>query len=48
MKKCPPIPDNLSDCAKDFIKQCCQFDPKLRPKIHTLLDHPFIKDANII
>jgi serine/threonine protein kinase len=41
-KKCPPIPAQLSDTAKDFIRQCCTFDKGLRPKAHELLKHPFI------
>lgn len=41
-KKCPPIPEHLSDTAKDFIKQCCQFDKKLRPRTDKLLLHPFL------
>jgi len=44
-QKCPPIPEHLSDCAKDFIRQCCQFDKKLRPRIEVLLKHPFLNDS---
>lgn len=44
-QKCPPIPENLSECAQDFIRQCCQFDKKLRPRIQVLLQHPFLKDT---
>jgi len=40
----PPIPNHLSDDAKDFIKQCCQFEKKLRPTASELLNHPFVKD----
>ena len=43
-KKCPPIPDHLSDTAKDFIRQCCQFDKRLRPKTGDLLKHPFLNE----
>jgi len=43
--KCPPIPDNLTDTAKDFIKQCCQFDKKQRPTAAELLSHPFMVDC---
>jgi len=42
--KCPPIPEHLSDIAKDFIAQCCQYDKKLRPKTEALLQHPFLAD----
>jgi len=42
--KCPPIPEHLSDIAKDFILQCCQFDKKLRPKTDELLKHPFLNE----
>jgi hypothetical protein len=42
--KCPPIPEHLSDVAKDFILQCCQYDKKLRPKTEGLLQHPFLAD----
>lgn len=45
LHKCPPIPEHLSEQAKDFIRQCCQFDKKLRPRIKDLLEHPFIKDV---
>jgi len=44
-QKCPPIPENLSEVAKDFIRQCCQFDKKLRPRIQDLLQHPFLIDS---
>ena len=43
-QKCPPIPDHLSDIAKDFIRQCCQFDRKLRPRTDVLLNHPFLNE----
>ena len=43
-KKCPPMPENLSEVAQDFIKQCCQFDKKLRPRTQELLKHKFLQD----
>jgi len=43
-KKCPPIPDNLSDVCLDFIHKCLQFDKKLRPRTKDLLKHPFLAD----
>jgi len=42
--KCPPIPEHLSETAQDFIRQCCQFDKKLRPRTEGLLQHPFLSD----
>lgn len=45
-KKCPPIPEDLSDEGKDFIIKCCQFDKKLRPRTKELLEHPFLKDLD--
>jgi mitogen-activated protein kinase kinase kinase 2 len=43
-QKCPPIPEELSDKAKDFIRSCCQFDKKARPKVKDLLKHPFLNE----
>lgn len=43
-KRCPPIPEHLSECAKDFIRQCCQFDKRLRPITDELLVHPFLNE----
>lgn len=39
----PHIPDSLSSEARDFILQCLQVDPSLRPTAAQLLDHPFVK-----
>ncbi|XP_073294769.1 mitogen-activated protein kinase kinase kinase 1-like [Primulina huaijiensis] len=39
----PPIPDSLSRESRDFILQCLQVDPSLRPTAAQLLDHPFVK-----
>jgi len=43
-QKCPPIPEELSDKAKDFIRSCCQYDKKARPKVKDLLKHPFLNE----
>ncbi|KAH6836084.1 hypothetical protein C2S53_012052 [Perilla frutescens var. hirtella] len=39
----PYVPDTLSSDARDFILQCLQVDPSLRPTAAKLLDHPFVK-----
>ncbi|KAG1469644.1 hypothetical protein G6F56_003139 [Rhizopus delemar] len=39
----PSIPDHLSDCAKDFLKQCFTIDPIQRPTAIHLLTHEFLK-----
>ncbi|CDW77523.1 protein kinase domain containing protein [Stylonychia lemnae] len=41
-KRTPPIPAFLSIEAQDFIRQCLQYDKKLRPRPGDLLNHPFI------
>ncbi|PIN13171.1 MEKK [Handroanthus impetiginosus] len=38
----PPIPDNLSEDARDFICRCFQVNPKDRPTAAQLLEHPFL------
>ncbi|KAG1053231.1 hypothetical protein G6F43_004673 [Rhizopus delemar] len=38
----PSIPDHLSDCAKDFLKQCFTIDPVQRPTAEHLLMHEFL------
>lgn len=37
----PPIPDNLSPMAKDFLKKCFTIDPEARPTVSELLNEPF-------
>lgn len=39
----PALPDNISNCAKDFLKQCFIIDPVKRPTATELLNHPFLK-----
>ncbi|MCO5604313.1 hypothetical protein L7F22_058478 [Adiantum nelumboides] len=39
----PPIPETLSEEAKDFIKQCLEVNPLRRPLASRLLEHPFVK-----
>eukprot|EP00742_Colponemidia_sp_Colp-10_P005803 GILJ01006206.1.p1 GENE.GILJ01006206.1~~GILJ01006206.1.p1 ORF type:complete len:573 (+),score=81.34 GILJ01006206.1:77-1795(+) len=38
----PPLPDNLSADGMDFLYQCFQQKPELRPLAVTLLSHPFV------
>ncbi|XP_017977620.1 PREDICTED: mitogen-activated protein kinase kinase kinase ANP1 isoform X3 [Theobroma cacao] len=41
-KSHPPIPENLSIEAKDFLLKCLQKEPELRPAASELLKHPFV------
>ncbi|CAM6101731.1 unnamed protein product [Calypogeia fissa] len=43
-KSHPPIPEHLSPQAKDFLLQCLQREPKLRPSAAELLKHPFVTE----
>mmetsp|Transcript_29083 Transcript_29083/g.86114 ORF Transcript_29083/g.86114 Transcript_29083/m.86114 type:complete len:567 (-) Transcript_29083:48-1748(-) len=36
------FPDGLSDSAKDFIRACLRVDPRDRPTVHELLEHPLL------
>ncbi|CAK9173651.1 unnamed protein product [Ilex paraguariensis] len=38
----PPIPEHLSVEAKDFLLNCLQKEPYLRPAASYLLNHPFV------
>ncbi|WOL18501.1 mitogen-activated protein kinase kinase kinase 1-like [Canna indica] len=38
----PPIPDNLSRDARDFISKCVKVNPNDRPTASQLLEHPFV------
>ncbi|KAJ1689002.1 hypothetical protein LUZ63_013157 [Rhynchospora breviuscula] len=40
--KKPPIPDTLSNAARNFIEECLQVDPQKRPSAIALLEHPFV------
>lgn len=39
----PPVPENLSEDARDFILHCLEVNPKDRPTAAELLNHPFVK-----
>lgn len=41
----PPIPDSLSESARDFVDRCLQRQPDLRPNIADLVEHPFVLRA---
>ncbi|XP_021982823.1 mitogen-activated protein kinase kinase kinase 1 [Helianthus annuus] len=41
--RAPPVPDNLSREARDFIYQCFHVNPKDRPTASQLLDHAFVR-----
>ncbi|KAL3507962.1 hypothetical protein ACH5RR_033344 [Cinchona calisaya] len=41
-KSHPPIPEQLSAEAKDFLLKCLQKEPNLRPTASDLLKHPFV------
>lgn len=42
-KLAPPIPEDVSDEAKDFLKQCFTTDSEIRPTAEKLLEHPFME-----
>jgi serine/threonine protein kinase len=37
----PPIPEELSEMARDFVSKCFIIDPELRPTATELLSHPW-------
>ncbi|KAJ1699790.1 hypothetical protein LUZ63_008302 [Rhynchospora breviuscula] len=39
----PPIPETLSNDARDFIDKCLQVNPRDRPSAAALLQHPFVR-----
>ncbi|KAL4188150.1 hypothetical protein AMTRI_Chr09g42630 [Amborella trichopoda] len=41
-KSHPPIPEHLSEEAKDFLLKCLQEEPNVRPTASELLQHPFV------
>jgi serine/threonine protein kinase len=43
----PPIPEDLSPLAKDFLGLCFSIDPDKRPTATALLRHPYV-DINVI
>eukprot|EP00928_Gymnodinium_smaydae_P027825 TRINITY_DN21394_c0_g1_i1.p1 TRINITY_DN21394_c0_g1~~TRINITY_DN21394_c0_g1_i1.p1 ORF type:complete len:798 (-),score=66.39 TRINITY_DN21394_c0_g1_i1:60-2288(-) len=45
-KETPPLPDNLSELGRDFIRQCTQRDKNLRPTATKLLEHEFVRELH--
>lgn len=41
-----PLPDHVSDAAKDLVGQLMQMNPKLRPSLDQVLAHPFVADRS--
>lgn len=39
---CPPLPDDISEKARDFLVKCFMKEPDERPKADKLLSHPWI------
>jgi len=39
---CPPLPDDISESAEDFLRQCFLADPDERPTAEKLRAHPWI------
>ncbi|XP_044980500.1 disease resistance protein RGA5-like isoform X3 [Hordeum vulgare subsp. vulgare] len=46
LNKDPPLPDNLSHEAKDFLECCFKRDLAVRPSASQLLNHPFIRNSS--
>lgn len=38
-----PIPEECSEPLKDFLQQCFQKDPSMRPDAELLCEHPWLK-----
>ena len=41
----PPIPETVSSLLDDFLRQCFQKDPIMRPDAKTLSDHEWLKNS---
>ncbi|XP_004308240.1 PREDICTED: G-type lectin S-receptor-like serine/threonine-protein kinase B120 isoform X2 [Fragaria vesca subsp. vesca] len=46
-KSHPPIPEHLSSAAKDFLHECLQKEPTVRPSASELLKHPFLTGKEV-
>ncbi|KAM5586827.1 hypothetical protein ABKV19_005650 [Rosa sericea] len=46
-KSHPPIPEHLSSSAKDFLHECLQKEPTMRPSASVLLKHPFLTGKEV-
>ena len=42
LKENPQIPENMSECLKNFVKKCLIIDPKKRFNVYQLKRHPFL------
>ncbi|KAG6332197.1 hypothetical protein ID866_6890 [Astraeus odoratus] len=41
----PPLPDECSDALQDFLAQCFNKDPELRPDAEALCEHPWLTSS---
>ncbi|KAH7890826.1 hypothetical protein F5I97DRAFT_1975393 [Phlebopus sp. FC_14] len=39
----PPLPEGCSEALQDFLRQCFNKNPELRPDAETLCEHPWLK-----
>ncbi|KAK9937411.1 hypothetical protein M0R45_014205 [Rubus argutus] len=46
-KSHPPIPEHLSSSAKNFLHECLQKEPTMRPSASELLQHPFLTGKEV-